>query len=94
VLGSDAVDHSAGRLLEALLDLHANTAVDLAHFPEVDAFARLVAPTDFECCTKSSAETVALRVIAGSADAGQMCPCGCGATAERAAELNAHMGYL
>jgi hypothetical protein len=95
VLVRPEVDTAAGRLLEALLDLHANTAIDLAHFPEVDAFARLIAPTDFSCCTKPSVEDVALKVIAEHfPGAIQMCPCGCGSTAADAARLDTHMGYL
>jgi len=93
VLDSDEQDTAAGRLLEALLELHASTAIDLAHFPEVDAFARLIAPTDFACCTSGTAEHAALEVIASQLPgAVELCPCGCGVTADRARQLDEHNG--
>jgi hypothetical protein len=92
VLGNKQLDTTTGRLLEALLELHASTAIDLAHFPEVDALARLIAPTDFDCCSTGTPahEKPKLTLI----DTTPMCPCGCGSTAARAMELDQHMGYL
>lgn len=79
VLVRKDVDKAAAGLLEALLQMHNETAIELEHFPEVDAFARKVVVGDFDCCAT------------GTPGVGT-CACGCGLPIENAAALDEHMG--